>query len=146
MNGRLKALMFVVAVAGVSVLACLLTGHWMTRVRAAEDPHAWIHRQLGMTEEQERLIAPAEQRLEERRRHLIEVIQLANMELAEAMLDSEGPSPRVAAAIEKIHEAQAELQQVTIEHVFEMRDALRPEQYDKLLNLTADALYATPQN
>ena len=51
----------------------------------------------------------------------------------------------MAAAIRSIHAAQAELQQATIDHVFEMRTALRPDQYDKLLNLTANALYGTPR-
>ena len=33
-----------------------------------------------------------------------------------------------------------ELQMLTIQHILEMKEALSPEQYQKLLNLTADAL------
>ena len=47
---------------------------------------------------------------------------------------------RVSTAVERIHDAQGELQEATIEHVFEMKGVLTPEQYQKLLNLTADEL------
>jgi Spy/CpxP family protein refolding chaperone len=46
----------------------------------------------------------------------------------------------VNAAIEKIHAAQGELQMVTIAHVFEMKAALTPEQWEELMKLTAQAL------
>ncbi len=86
-------------------------------------------------------MAPLEQRYEDQKRHGNELINLANMELAQAILTDKGDSPRVRSAIAKIHEAQGELQNATVQHVFEMRVILRPEQYDKLLNLTANALY-----
>ncbi len=86
-------------------------------------------------------MAPLEQRYDEQKRHGSELIRLANMELAQAILTDKTDSPRVRAAIAKIHEAQGELQNATVQHVFEMRAVLQPEQYEKLLNLTADALY-----
>jgi Spy/CpxP family protein refolding chaperone len=63
------------------------------------------------------------------------------MELAQAILADKSDSPRVQSAIAKIHDAQGELQQATMRHVFEMKPVLAPEQYEKLLNLTANALY-----
>ena len=42
--------------------------------------------------------------------------------------------------MEKIHHAMAELQKATIEHLFEMEDALTAEQYELLLQLAGDAL------
>ena len=67
-------------------------------------------------------------------------IRRANKELAEAIKQDQADSPRVSAVVERIHHAQAELQKATIEHVFEMKGVLTPEQYQKLLNLTADEL------
>ena len=63
------------------------------------------------------------------------------MELAQAILQDKDNSPRVTVAIEKIQQAQGALQKATLQHVFEMKEALTPEQYQKLLNLTANALY-----
>jgi Spy/CpxP family protein refolding chaperone len=67
-------------------------------------------------------------------------IRSANKELAEAIKQDQAASPRVSAAVEKIHHAQGKLQEATLEHVLEMKEVLTPEQYQKLLNLTADEL------
>ncbi len=144
MSPRIKLVAFLALVAAVAALSTWATEIWLRHTRAPEDAHAWIHRQLGITPGQDRAIEATERRFAEKRRDLVERIRLANMELGQAMLETKGPSPRVAEAIRKIHEAQSELQQVTIDHVFEMRAALRPDQYEKLLNLTANALYGNP--
>jgi len=142
---RLKLAAFLALVAAVAAISTWMTEAWLHRRRAPEDAHAWIHRQLGITAEQEQAISAAEQRFVEKRRELMVRIRVANSELGREMLAAKGPSPRVDEAIRRIHEAQAELQRVTVEHVFEMRAALRPDQYDKLLDLTASALHASPQ-
>jgi Spy/CpxP family protein refolding chaperone len=107
-----------------------------------QDYHAWIHEELGMTDEQERRLLPSEERYEETKRHLQEVIRLANKELAQAIAEDRANSPRVQAAVQRIHEAMGELQQATLEHIFEMKEVLEPEQYDHLMNLTREALEA----
>lgn len=104
------------------------------------DTHLWFHKQLGFTAEQEKQLVPIEQRYEEQKQHYGELIRLANIELAQAILADKEDSARVKAAIAKIHEAQGQLQDATLRHVFEMRPVLKPEQYEKLLNLTANAL------
>ncbi len=128
-----------IAVALVAGLACLLTARWTGKRHS--DAHRWIHTQLGLTSKQESQLQPIEQRYDEQRRHFSEVIRIANTELGQALLADGGDSPRVKAAIAKIQEAQGQLQEATLRHVFEMKAVLRPEQYDKLLNLTANALY-----
>ena len=49
-------------------------------------------------------------------------------------------TPRVSAAVEDVHRAMAELQKATIEHLFEMEQALTAEQYNLLLKLAGEAL------
>lgn len=132
------ALLLVVAV--VAGVACLLTARWAGWRNDHTDAHRWIHTQLGLTAEQEKLLVPIEQRYDEQRRHFGELIRVANMELGQALLADEGNSPRVKAAIAKIQEAQGQLQDATLRHVFEMKPVLKPEQYEELLNLTANAL------
>jgi Spy/CpxP family protein refolding chaperone len=129
------------AVAVVASLACLLTARWTRSLPSDHaDAHHWIHSKLGLTAEQEKQLVPIEQRYDEQRRHFSELIRVANVELGQAILADKDDSPRVKAAIAKIQDAQGQLQDATLRHVFEMKPVLRPEQYEKLLNLTANAL------
>jgi Spy/CpxP family protein refolding chaperone len=100
----------------------------------------WIHTQLGLTPVQEKAIEPIDRRYTERARLLEEQMRLGNLDLARAIVDDGTDSPRVRDAIAKIHTAMGALQHAAIDHVFEMREALTPEQYNKLLHFTADAL------
>ena len=102
--------------------------------------HEWIHRQLGLSLEEQRALEPIETKFAQRKRTLMGEIAGANKELAEAIKQDQADSPRVSVAAERIHHAQGELQEATLEHVFEMKGVLTPEQYQKLLNLTADEL------
>ena len=141
MKRFVPALALLIAAAVVASIACLLTAHWTGGEHAQHaDAHHWIHTQLALTGEQEKQLAPIEQRYDEQRRQLTDVIRAANTELAQALLADEGDSPRVKAATAKIHEAQGKLQDATLRHVFEMKPILQPAQYSKLLNLTAKAL------
>ncbi len=143
MKRFLPALGALMAVAVVASAACFLTMRFtQDRARSAHaDAHLWIHTQLGLTADQEEQLVPVEKRYHDQKTHYGELIRLANMELAQAILSDKSDSPRVQAAIAKIHEAQGQLQDATLRHVFEMKPILRAEQYEKLLNLTANALY-----
>lgn len=131
------------AVVAVAAGACFLTMRF-TQSRSLmshADAHQWIHTQLSLSVEQEKQLTTIEHRYYEEKKHYGELIRLANMELAQALLSDKGDSPRVKAAVAKIHDAQGQLQDATLKHVFEMKPVLRAEQYEKLLNLTANALY-----
>lgn len=128
-----------------AILSSALTALLLTRQPAPEPPHSpgyheWIHRQLALTEEQERRLEPSERRYDETRSRLTETIRLANRELAHAIAADRSNSPRVQAAVRRIHEAMGELQQATLQHIFEMKAVLEPEQYDRLIALTKEAL------
>ena len=142
MKRALPVLVLLLAVAVVASVACVLTARWTGAHHGGShaDAHHWIHTQLALTADQEKQLSPIEQRYDEQRRHFAELIRVANAELAQALLADEGDSPRVKAAIAKIHDAQGQLQDATLRHVFEMKPVLTPEQYSKLLNLTANAL------
>ncbi len=141
---RLLPFFAVLALVGiVASIACFVTLQVTQKHSTGNhaDEHHWIHTQLGLSKQQEEQLTPIEQRYDEQKRHYGEVIRLANMELAQAILADKSNSPRVKAAIGKIHDAQGQLQNATLQHVFEMEPVLTPEQYEKLLNLTANALY-----
>jgi Spy/CpxP family protein refolding chaperone len=126
----------------VAAVSSLVTAWVLTKQGRAvpEDYHAWIHQELAMTDEQENRLEPSERRYEEAKRHLTEVIRIANQELAAAIAEDRANSPRVQAAVERIHEAMGQLQQATLHHIFEMKEVLEPEQYDRLIELTREAL------
>ena len=143
MKSTLRIFALLLAVAGVAFLACWVTGRYMQHHHAtheATEAHAWIHTQLSITAEQEKALEPIEQRFEEKKKHYSELMRIANKELAQAIVEDRADSPRVTAAVERIHHAMGELQKVTLQHIFEMKPVLTPEQYEKLLRLTAEAL------
>lgn len=105
-----------------------------------ETAHDWVHSQLELTDEQDAALIPIERDYHGRRDGLERALHEANVALAEAILADGRDSDRVHAAIEEIHSRMGDLQKVTISHVFSMRDVLTPEQYDRLLHLTAEAL------
>lgn len=142
MKRFLQFITLLIIVALVAMGTCLLTRFIVPAMHHStpQDAHMWIHQQLHITNEQEKALVPIENRYTERRRQLTRAIQQANAELANIILQDKAASPRLNAAIEKIHTAQGELQTVTMQHVFEMKAVLNPEQSDKLLKLTAEAL------
>lgn len=128
-----------ILVAGVSsaITAWILTARSES---VPADYHAWIHKELGLTAGQEQRLAPSERRYEEAKRHLTEVIRIANQELAVAISEDRTNSPRVQEAVETIHGAMGELQEATLQHIFEMKEVLEPAQYEHLIQLTEEAL------
>jgi Spy/CpxP family protein refolding chaperone len=136
-----RLLLFGVLFAAVAACAFILSNHFLRR--SAEGPvnyHYWIHSQLNLSAKQESELEPIEAKFALRRDQLVASIREANRELAEALLADKSDSGRVRVAVQKIHRAQGELQQAVLEHVFDMRPVLTPEQYDRLIQLTAHAL------
>ena len=141
MKKPLQLVAMLIIVALVAAAACYVTAKLFGPLRSsAVDAHEWIHKQLGLTQGEQKALEPIETKFAERKRNLMSEIRSANKELAEAIKQDQADSPRVSAAVEKIHHAQGQLQEATLEHVFEMKEILTPKQYQKLLNLTADEL------
>ncbi|HEY0790364.1 MAG TPA: periplasmic heavy metal sensor [Chthoniobacterales bacterium] len=142
MNGRaLQLLLMLALVALVSAATCFTTVRVLEK--RGEDPasaHRWIHRQLGLTADQDRALAPIEAAFQARKGELTRRIAQANAELATAIKEDKAETPRVVYLVEEIHAAQGDLQKATLQHVFDMQGVLRPDQSEKLLDLTARAL------
>lgn len=135
--------LFLLLAAVVAAISCYTTSFVMraSKKSNAIEAHYWIHDQLKLTREQDQKLESTEKRFSEQKKHYNELIHIANMELAQAILQDKNNSPRVATAIKKIQQAQGALQKATLQHVFEMKEALTSEQYQKLLDSTANALY-----
>lgn len=137
---------FFVAVIVVAALSSFCTLRWVAArsAKVSSNPHEWLHRELQLTPEQRKALEPIETRFVERERRLREEMRAANHKLALAIREGKAYSPEVAAAVEVIHHHMDKLQKTSIEHLFEMRKVLTPEQGDKLLNMAERALDQLP--
>lgn len=102
--------------------------------------HAWLHETLGLEAGQIEGLDEIEARFAARQAGLEGDIAAANLKLAEALKEDRSYSPRVEAAVDEIHKAQAELQKATVEHIVEMETVLTPAQFQQLLEMAAGAL------
>ena len=136
---------FFVAVMVVAALSSYLTMRWMeARHASAVDPHEWLHSELKISPEQHQALEPLETKFAARNRILREQMRAANHELAVAIGKGKVNSPEISAAIGKIHLHMGELQNASIDHIFEMRAKLTPEQGATLLRLAQQALDDSP--
>ena len=146
MKHWVRVSLFILSIAVACGAACYLVLRFSPRQQSARavDYHYWIHGKLGLTPAQEKSLEPIEEKFASRRKELMAQIREGNRELAEAILSDRSDSARVKACVDKIHHAQAELQNAVIEHIFDMRPVLTPEQYDRLVRMSADALRDAP--
>ncbi|MDZ4814765.1 MAG: periplasmic heavy metal sensor [Verrucomicrobiota bacterium] len=105
------------------------------------DAHQWLHEKLKLTAEQERQLIPIEKSFAQRDTDLREKVALANMKLGQAISEDKALTPRVTSILKETQDLHAQLQQLTLEHVFDMASVLSPEQKEKLYNITATALF-----
>jgi nickel and cobalt resistance protein CnrR len=143
---RVRLLLFVLLLGAVASVTFYICNHFLHKSAAGPvNYHYWIHSELGLSAKQESDLEPIEAKFAQRREELVASIRGANRELAEALLSDKSDSERVKDAVRKIHRAQGELQQAVLDHVFDMRPVLTPEQYDRLIQLTAHALHDAPE-
>ncbi|ANK13256.1 heavy metal resistance protein [Erythrobacter neustonensis] len=102
--------------------------------------HALLHGDLDLDAAQAAKIEAIEQRFAIRRKVLELDMRAANAHLAEAMEAEHGYGPEVTAAVDHTHHVMGEMQKETLEHLFEMRSVLRPDQAAAFDRAVAKAL------
>jgi Spy/CpxP family protein refolding chaperone len=141
MNRWIQLVLLFAVVAAAAGTANFVTSQLFSRgAPGLVSAHIQIHQKLGLTPEQERRLEPIEQRFAQQKEELLRSIRQANGQLAKAIRDDKSNSSEITTAVAAIHAAQGELQKITLDHVFEMKAVLQPKQYQKLLDLTAQAL------
>ncbi len=108
------------------------------------DFHQVLHNDLGLTSEQEGLIADLESQFAAKRKSLDEEMSAANRELAAAILTEHAYGDQAKSAIERFHTAMGTLQEETIKHILAMRAVLTPEQASKFDQTVSEALAPDP--
>lgn len=134
-----RVALFLALVVMVAAAAAILSV-WAVRSGAPPDAHQWLHEQLKLSRAQDEKMAPAEKRFLAERARLVAEIRSANRDLAAAILREGRWSPVVESAIERGLRAQGELQRATVRHCLELSEYLTPEQTQRFLQLTAEAL------
>ncbi len=145
MKNWLQILFFAILLAAVAICGFYVCNRYLMHPTAGPaNYHHWIHGQLNISEEQEKKLEPIEEKFDVRKDKLVAEIHATHQELSEALKQDKGDSARVKAAMARIQRVQGDLQQAVLDHVFDMRTVLTPEQYDRLVQLTAKALHDPP--
>jgi hypothetical protein len=87
-----------------------------------------LHHKLALDANQQARLDVLEQRFAVQRRAYELELRADNARLAEAIEAEHGNGPRVTAAVDQSHAVMGELQKATLEHIFAMRQLLRPDQ------------------
>lgn len=141
---RKVILLFAIVVA-VAALSAVATRHLVGEDRPTQDAmHRWLHHRLGLTTEQKAGLVAIEAKYSAEEQRLRAAFHQANHDLANAIREDGKYTPRVTAAIERVHHEMGELQKLSIAHLFEMTTVLTPEQSAKLMEYAEMGLTQTP--
>ena len=132
----------------VMAFVAAIAGVWIGRAVLAPKPvadselHALLHDQLNLNPAQHAKLDALEARFAVRRKALELEMRADNAKLAAAIQAEHGYGPQVSGAIDQSHMAMGQLQKETLEHVFAMRELLRPDQAEKFDGAVVKALTA----
>lgn len=142
---RLAGLIFFpVFLAALSALSAYGTVRW-ARTASADTPqgstgHAWIHRELDLTDGELASISRMEQSYHADRERLLREFDRRIRHLAGLLRTEEGMTEEVKRSIHQVHGVHGSLQEISIVHFFDMIEILPPEKQEKLRSLAARAL------
>ena len=134
--------------AGIIVLCVLMTLFslylFKPRQWAHDQPqgHQWLHEQLGLTPAEAERVDAFEAPYREERQRLEAALERRIDAIAQLLQEHDRYSDEVEAAIHELHIVHGQLQQVAIEHYFDMLGVLPPDKQSKLRAMAAEALSA----
>lgn len=104
------------------------------------DFHLWLHENLELTLDQEAVLAPLEKKFASNSAAIQKALKEASQELAEAVVSEKKGAARVEAAVAELNHQQGVLQKLTLDHFYEMKTALKPEQAKQLRQWIHDSI------
>jgi hypothetical protein len=136
-----------IAAAFLAALAGVFVGRSLAAHGEApsSELHAVLHDRLDLDNGQKARLEALERQFAVRRKALELELRADNALLAEAIESEHGYGPKVAAAVDRSHEAMGRLQKETLSHVFAMRQLLRPDQAARFDGAVTKALTAEGQ-
>jgi len=103
--------------------------------------HQHFHDMLNFTPDQRDKLIPIEKKYADQKALYENQIRQANRELGEIMKKEKTYTPKVQAAVKKIHIAMGHLQEITLVHFFDMRVLLDDRQRQILDDYVTDAMH-----
>ncbi|MBK1833504.1 periplasmic heavy metal sensor [Roseibacillus ishigakijimensis] len=97
------------------------------------DFHHWLHHELRLSPEQEAAMAPQEKAYHRQQEDIRQQLTRANEELAHVILLADAPDREVESALTEVNRLQGELQALTLDHFFAMKEHLDADQARSLL-------------
>lgn len=146
---RTKQILSLVAVALALITICvgvsLITAQWFSMSQDdwnhdMTHGHNWLHEVLDLTETEELSIDAFEDDYRSERNRLVEEFDSRVADLSQILVSSDQYVPEVDAAIHRLHEVHGELQELSIQHYYDMLNVLPAEKQDKLRQLAVKAL------
>jgi hypothetical protein len=142
MRGR-RLLLLVVLTFAAAIAGVVIGRVFVAPDRPVENElHEVLHRDLQLDADQQARLQALESGHAIRRQALEAELRADNARLAEAIEAEHGYGPRVAAAVDQSHQAMGALQKETLEHIFAMREVLRPDQKARFDAAVVQALTA----
>lgn len=126
-------------------LGAIAADRWLNHERAGS-LHQFVHEELVLTDEQNTRLETLEARHAVERSALEASLRASNARLAQAMEQEHEYGPEVSAAIDDVHVRMGELQKAAVQHVFDMRDILDPEQQRAFDRQVSRALTGDPRD
>ncbi len=143
--GPFRIALLILLALGAGFLGSLAASKWSATNDDSASLHAFVHHELTLSESQRTALDQIEADFAVTNRTLELSLRSANGRLATAMNEEHEFGPKVASAIEDVHERMGELQKATIAHVFEMRALLTPDQQEAFDRQVGNALTADQQ-
>lgn len=126
-------------------LGAFATDRWLNHGRDGS-LHEFVHEELVLSEEQNAQLEALEARFSVERAALESSLRASNARLAQAMEEEHAYGPEVSAAIDDVHARMGDLQKATVQHVFDMRAILKPEQQRLFDRQVSEALTSSPRD
>lgn len=146
MRNRRQLLLLVLLTFAAAIAGVVIGRVYVVPARPVENElHELLHRDLKIDAAQHARLESIERHYAIRRQELEAELRADNARLAEAIEAEHGYGPKVAAAVDRSHRAMGELQKETLEHIFAMREVLRPDQTSKFDEAVVKALTAKKQ-
>lgn len=147
MNPARRAIILTVILAFLAGVSGAFAGIKLLTPKETPDNalHAMLHRQLNLSDAQEKNIVEEEKRFALIRAKLEADAHAANTELGQAIQTSKRDGPEVQLAIDHVHMTLGNYQKQTVSHIFRMREVLTPEQAEIFDRSVAQALMREPR-
>ena len=128
----------------VGSLVSFLTAKWVMSEKTwlHDEPHGhmWLHEELGLTEQEAAGIDAFEAEYRSQRKVLLEEFDERIESLAEILRTTDAYTPEVNHAVHELHIVHGKIQNLSIQHYYDMLSVLPPEKQKNLRELATEAL------